>query len=69
MHLLSLTKAGRRLRESVREAIQGQEDERVLSALRDADRAAFIRALRILSELPPGAMLGRVRGSGAGRPS
>jgi hypothetical protein len=65
VHLLSLTEAGRRLRE----AIQGQEDERVLSALRDADRAAFIRALRILSEFPPGAMRGRVSGSGAGRPS
>ena len=52
-HLVALTEAGRRLRESVREAIQRQEEERVLAALPEADRAAFIRALRILSELPP----------------
>ena len=51
--MLALTEAGRRLRESVREAIQRQEEERVLAALPEADRAAFIRALRILSELPP----------------
>jgi MarR family transcriptional regulator, organic hydroperoxide resistance regulator len=53
VHLLSLTGAGRRLRESVREAIQRQEEERILSVLPDADRTAFIRALRVLSELPP----------------
>ena len=53
VHVLALTEAGRRLRESVREAIQRQEEERVLAALPEADRAAFIRALRILSELPP----------------
>jgi DNA-binding MarR family transcriptional regulator len=53
VHLLSLTDAGRRLRESVRDAIQRQEEERVLSLLSSADRAAFIRALRILSEPPP----------------
>jgi len=53
VHLLALTEAGRRLRESVREAIQRHEEERVLAALPEADRAAFIRALRILSELPP----------------
>jgi DNA-binding MarR family transcriptional regulator len=58
VHLLSLTRAGGRLRESVRDAIQRQEEERVLSALPEADRAAFIRALRILSELPPEAMRG-----------
>jgi len=58
VHLLSLTEAGIRLRESVRDAIQHQEEERVLSALPDADRAAFIRALRILSELPPEDMSG-----------
>ena len=52
VHLLSLTQAGSRLRESVRDAIQRQEEERVLSALPDADRSAFLRALRILSELP-----------------
>jgi hypothetical protein len=43
---------------SVRDAIQGQEEERVLSVLPDADRAAFIRALRILSELLPEDMRG-----------
>jgi MarR family transcriptional regulator, organic hydroperoxide resistance regulator len=53
VHLLSLTAAGRRLRESVRAAIQQQEEDRVLAALPAADRAAFIRALQILSELPP----------------
>jgi DNA-binding MarR family transcriptional regulator len=58
VHLLALTEAGRRLRESVREAIQRQEEERVLAALPEADRAAFIRALRILSELPPEAISG-----------
>ena len=41
-----------------RKAIQRQEEERVLSVLPDADRAAFIRALRILSELPPEDMRG-----------
>jgi len=51
--LLALTEAGRRLRESVRDAIQRQEEERVLAALPEADRAAFLRALRVLSELPP----------------
>lgn len=58
VHLLSLTEAGSRLRESAREAIQRQEEERVLSVLPDADRAAFVRALRILSELPPEDMRG-----------
>jgi len=58
VHLLSLTEAGTRLRESVREAIQRQEEERILSVLPEADRAAFIRALRILSELPPADMSG-----------
>jgi DNA-binding MarR family transcriptional regulator len=53
VHLLALTEVGRRRRESVRAAIQRQEEERVLAALPETDRAAFIRALRILSELPP----------------
>ena len=53
VHLLSLTEAGRHLRASVQRAIQRQEEDQVLAALADADRAAFIRALRILSELPP----------------
>lgn len=53
VHLLALTEAGGRLRESVRAAIQHQEEERVLAVLAEGDRAAFIRALRILSELPP----------------
>jgi len=53
VHLLSLTDAGRRLRESVQTAIQRQEEDRILSVLPDADRQAFLRALRVLSELPP----------------
>jgi MarR family transcriptional regulator, organic hydroperoxide resistance regulator len=53
VHLLALTEAGRQLRESVRDAIQRQEEERVLAALPEADRAAFLRALGVLSELPP----------------
>ena len=53
VHLLALTEAGRRRRESVRAAIQRLEEERVLAVLPEADRAAFIRALRTLSELPP----------------
>jgi MarR family transcriptional regulator, organic hydroperoxide resistance regulator len=52
VHVLSLTEAGSRLRESVRDAIQRQEEELVLAVLPDADRAAFIRALQILSALP-----------------
>ena len=52
VHLLALTEAGGRLRESVRAAIQRQEEERVLAVLPEGDRAAFIRALRVLSELP-----------------
>jgi MarR family transcriptional regulator, organic hydroperoxide resistance regulator len=58
VHLLSLTEAGSRLRDSVREAIQRQEEERVLSVLPEADRAVFLRALRTLSELPPEDMRG-----------
>lgn len=52
VHLLAVTEAGGRLRESVRDAIQRQEEERVLAALPEADRAAFLRSLRVLSELP-----------------
>jgi MarR family transcriptional regulator, organic hydroperoxide resistance regulator len=52
VHLLSLTKTGSRLRESVRDAIQRNEEELVLAVLPDADRAAFVRALQILSDLP-----------------
>jgi DNA-binding MarR family transcriptional regulator len=58
VRLLALTEAGRRLRESVRSDIQRQEEKRVLSALPDEDRAAFIRALRILSELSVGDVSG-----------
>ena len=58
VHLLSLTEAGRRLRVSVQQAIQRQEEDRVLSALPEADRAAFIRALQTLSELPPSEITG-----------
>jgi MarR family transcriptional regulator, organic hydroperoxide resistance regulator len=58
VHLLALTEAGRELRAAVRDAIQRQEEERVLAALPEADRAAFLRALRVLSELPPGDVQG-----------
>lgn len=58
VHLLSLTGAGRRLRDSVQVAIQRQEAERILSVLPDPDRGAFIRALQVLSELPPEDMRG-----------
>jgi DNA-binding MarR family transcriptional regulator len=58
VHLLSLTEAGSRLRDSVREGIQRQEEARILSVLSDTDRAAFLRALRLLSELPPEEMTG-----------
>jgi DNA-binding MarR family transcriptional regulator len=49
--LLSITSGGRRLRSAVQREIQANED-RMLTALPAADREAFLRALRALSELP-----------------
>jgi DNA-binding MarR family transcriptional regulator len=49
--LLSITPGGRRLRAAVQQEIQANED-RVLTALPAADRAAFLRAVRSLSDLP-----------------
>ncbi|GAA2446959.1 MarR family transcriptional regulator [Actinomadura vinacea] len=49
--LLSLTPEGRRLRDAARAAIRLRE-ERLLARLPAADRRAFLRALRTLSELP-----------------
>jgi MarR family transcriptional regulator, organic hydroperoxide resistance regulator len=47
-HLLSVTPAGVRLRDTVQAAIQRQE-ERLLERLPPGDRAAFVRALAILA--------------------
>ena len=49
--LLSVTPSGKRLRESVQRDIQRRE-ERLLSRLPPGDRAAFLRALRALADLP-----------------
>jgi DNA-binding MarR family transcriptional regulator len=50
-HLLSLTPPGLRLRESVQADIQRRE-ERLLDRLPPGDRAAFLRALHALTDLP-----------------
>jgi DNA-binding MarR family transcriptional regulator len=49
VHLLSLTRAGDRLRRSVQAAIRASEEE-VLAALPPADRDAFLRSLTTLYE-------------------
>ena len=49
VHLLSLTAAGERLRESVQDAIRGGEEE-VLAAVPPGDRDAFLRSLTALYE-------------------
>ena len=49
VHLLSLTTKGRSLRETVQADIRKRE-ERVLARLTPADRKAFLRALRTLSD-------------------
>jgi DNA-binding MarR family transcriptional regulator len=54
--LLSLTLEGRLLRELVQHQIRRNE-ERILDHLTAADRRAFLRALRTLSELPPEQLL------------
>jgi len=50
--LLSITPAGRRVRNAVRAQIQANEN-RVLARLPVADRQAFLRAVATLSALPP----------------
>jgi DNA-binding MarR family transcriptional regulator len=50
--LLSVTPSGKRLRESVQQDIQHQE-ERLLARLPAGDRAAFLRALQTLASLAP----------------
>jgi DNA-binding MarR family transcriptional regulator len=55
VHLLSLTPAGSLLRQAVQSAIRRRE-EQILARLAPADREAFVRSLRALSELPPEAM-------------
>ena len=55
--LLSITEAGQRARRAVQSEIQANED-RVLSRLPAADRAAFLRAAQTLSALPPGEFTG-----------
>ncbi|MCO1578052.1 MarR family transcriptional regulator [Crossiella sp. SN42] len=50
--LVSITEKGRKLRRTTQAAIQANED-RVLARLPAAERAAFLRALAVLSALPP----------------
>jgi DNA-binding MarR family transcriptional regulator len=50
VHLLSLTPAGDKLRQSVEAAIRVREEE-VLAALPPADREVFLRSLKTLYEL------------------
>lgn len=50
---LAVTEAGRALRDAVQADIQRGE-QRLLARLPAADRKAFLRALALLSELPPG---------------
>ena len=51
VRLLSLTTAGRRLRDTVSAEIQRNE-ERLLAALSPTDRRALLRSLQILADLP-----------------
>jgi DNA-binding MarR family transcriptional regulator len=52
IRLLAISAAGRQVRAGAQSAIQANE-ERVLARLPAADRQAFLRVARILSELPP----------------
>ncbi len=49
VHLLSLTPAGDKLRQSAQAAIRHREEE-VLAALPPADRGVFLRSLKVLYE-------------------
>jgi MarR family transcriptional regulator, organic hydroperoxide resistance regulator len=59
-HLLTLTPAGRGLRDSAQAGIRHREG-RLLSRVPHEDRAAFIRVLRALSALPEEEILGAER--------
>jgi len=58
IRLLAISAAGRQVRADAQSAIQANE-ERVLARLPAADRQAFLRVARILSELPPEQITGR----------
>ena len=58
VRLLAISAAGRAVRAAARTAIQANED-RVLARLPPADRRAFLRAARILSELPTDEITGQ----------
>jgi DNA-binding MarR family transcriptional regulator len=58
VRLLAISAAGRAVRAAARSAIQANED-RVLARLPPADRRAFLRAARILSELPTDEITGQ----------
>jgi DNA-binding MarR family transcriptional regulator len=55
VHLLSLTPAGQELRAAVQAGIRRNE-ERILELLPAADRAAFLRSVQLLAELPADAL-------------
>ncbi|MBW5481081.1 MarR family winged helix-turn-helix transcriptional regulator [Streptomyces bambusae] len=55
--VLSLTPAGRRMRDAVRSAIQ-QREERLLARLPEEDRRGFLNALQALAALPPSEISG-----------
>ena len=55
VHLLELTPAGQELRAAVQAGIRRNE-ERILEYLPAADRAAFLRSVQLLAELPPEAL-------------
>jgi DNA-binding MarR family transcriptional regulator len=52
VHLLSLTTVGEERRAAVQAGIRRNE-ERILDHVPDADRAAFLRSLRLLADVPP----------------
>jgi len=58
VRLLAISAAGRAVRAGARSAIQANED-RVLARLPADDRRAFLRAARILSELPTDEITGQ----------
>jgi DNA-binding MarR family transcriptional regulator len=58
IRLLAISATGRQIRADAQSAIQANE-ERVLARLPPADRQAFLRVARILSELPPEQITGR----------
>jgi len=57
MRVLSLTAAGQRAHRSTQAAIRARE-ERLLARLGAADRQGFLRALQVLSALPPEEIVG-----------